>query len=218
MDRVEIRRLLKNQKTKTFIFPCDRWFAKDEDDRAIVRDLVPEKVVVDQVDPTGHVQSREKDIRDRLESRPTRTTWMRLTRRSIVAFLVKKYEVDVYTGNEARCGTNANVFVTIYGDRGDTGERALDRSETHRDKFERNQLDRFRIESADLGNIYKLKIRHDNSGLFPDWFLSRVEVKDDIRTFVFYCEQWLAKGKGDSALERVLREKVEQRRPTKCDA
>jgi lipoxygenase homology domain-containing protein 1 len=121
---------------------------------------------------------------------------------------VKNYQVDVYTGDKALCGTNANVFCVIYGDRGDTGERKLSHSETHSDKFERKQMDRFRIESADLGNIYKMKIRHDNSGFSADWFLNRVEVIDDVRTYVFHCEQWLAKGKGDSKLERTLYEKV----------
>jgi lipoxygenase homology domain-containing protein 1 len=121
---------------------------------------------------------------------------------------VKKYQVDVYTGDKLGCGTNANVFCTIYGDRGDSGERSLSHSQTHTDKFERKNLDRFEVECADLGNIYKLKIRHDNSGLLPDWLLDRVEVIDDIRTFVFHCEQWLAKGKGDGRIERTLYEKV----------
>jgi hypothetical protein len=123
-------------------------------------------------------------------------------------FLVKQYTVDVYTGDKSGCGTNANVFCTIYGDKGDTGERELAHSETHRDKFEKNHQDRFKIECADLGNIYKLKIRHDNSGLSPDWLLARVEVIDGIKTYLFYCEQWLAKGKGDSKIERTLYEKV----------
>lgn len=121
---------------------------------------------------------------------------------------MKQYTVDVYTGDVMFCGTNANVYCTIFGDRGDTGERELADSETHMDKFERKNMDRFKIQCADLGNIYKLKIRHDNAGISPDWFLSKVEVKDDIRTYVFYCEQWLAKGKGDSKLERTLYEKV----------
>jgi hypothetical protein len=120
---------------------------------------------------------------------------------------VKKYQVDVYTGNKFGCGTNANVFCTIYGDKGDTGERELSHSEFHFYKFERNHTDRSRIECVDLGNIFKLKIRHDNSGISPDWFLSKVEVIDNIKTYVFYCEQWLSKGK-DGKLERTLYEKV----------
>jgi hypothetical protein len=76
------------------------------------------------------------------------------------------------------------------------------------DKFERKHMDRFKVECVDLGNIFKLKIRHDNSGISPDWLLDRVEVKDDMKTYMFHCEQWLAKGKGDSKLERTLIEKV----------
>jgi len=121
---------------------------------------------------------------------------------------VKQYIVDVYTGDKFGCGTDANVFCTIYGDKGDTGERELAHSETHKNKFERKQVDRFKIECADLGNIYKTKIRHDNAGLSADWLLAKIEVIDDIKTYVFYCEQWLAKGKGDSKLERTLYEKV----------
>ncbi len=125
----------------------------------------------------------------------------------MIIHLVKQYQIDVYTGDKFACGTNANVFCTIYGDKGDTGERELANSETHMDKFERKHVDRFRIESADLGNIFKLKIRHDNSGISPDWLLSKVEVIDDIKTYVFYCEQWLSKGK-EGKLERTLYEKV----------
>lgn len=37
-------------------------------------------------------------------------------------------------------GTNANVFLTIFGENGDSGERKLAKSDTHYDKFERNQV------------------------------------------------------------------------------
>ena len=37
-------------------------------------------------------------------------------------------------------GTDANVYITMFGDKGDTGERQLKKSETHKDKFERNQV------------------------------------------------------------------------------
>ncbi|CAM2710921.1 unnamed protein product [Rotaria socialis] len=186
LDRVEIRRLDKNKKSKTFIFPCDRWFAKDEDDHSIVRELVPEKILEEEVGKGGKLKVRENEVQNRLE--------------------MKRYTIDVYTGDKMGCGTDANVFCTIYGDRGDTGERELASSETHMNKFEKKQMDRFKIESADLGIIYKLKIRHDNSGPFADWLLAKVEVKDDIKTYVFHCERWLAKGK-DTKLEQTLYEK-----------
>jgi hypothetical protein len=68
LDRVEIRRLLKGQKTNTYIFPCNRWFAKNEDDKNIVRELIPEKIIEEKLDRRGQLKVKEKDVRDRLES------------------------------------------------------------------------------------------------------------------------------------------------------
>ena len=59
------------------------------------------------------------------------------------------YDVMVQTGNEFRCGTNANVFITVYGTNGDTGARQL--TQSRRDLFERNQKDNFQLEVVDLG-------------------------------------------------------------------
>lgn len=208
LDRVEIRRLIEGRQTNTYVFLCDRWFAKNEDDRNIVRELIPDRVIEEKLDKRGQLKVKERDVHGRLESM---NFAIRIIYPIVVMFiLVKQYTVDVHTGDKAFCGTNANVYCTIYGDKGDTGERELARSETHMDKFERKQVDRFQIECADLGSIFKLKIRHDNSGISPDWFLSKVEVIDGVKTYVFYCEQWLAKGKADGKLERTLYDKVNQ--------
>jgi len=60
----------------------------------------------------------------------------------------------VQTGNEFRCGTNANVFITIYGASSDTGKRPL--TQSGRDLFERNQKDNFELEAVDLGTTKEL--------------------------------------------------------------
>ena len=52
----------------------------------------------------------------------------------------KKYVVEVFTGDVRGAGTDANVFLTIHGDKGDSGERKLLKSETFTNKFERNQV------------------------------------------------------------------------------
>ena len=55
LDKVEVRRLTEGDGrgssasmasggSITYVFPCGRWLAKDEDDGAIVRELVPAKV------------------------------------------------------------------------------------------------------------------------------------------------------------------------------
>ncbi|XP_052229243.1 lipoxygenase homology domain-containing protein 1-like isoform X2 [Dreissena polymorpha] len=185
LDKVIIRRLHESGKGSiTYTFPCNRWLARDEDNGAIERELVAEKAI-QEVMKNGEVQTKEVKLRDKLEN--------------------KTYTVKVKTGDKSGCGTNANVFLTIAGDKGDTGERKLAKSETHMDKFERNQEDVFKIEAADLGKIYKIRVRHDNSGFSPAWYLEKVEIiddKDPRQQFLFYCERWLAKNKDDMKIER----------------
>ena len=63
-----------------------------------------------------------------------------------------KYEVIVYTGDVSGAGTNANVWITVFGEHGDSGKRPLKQS--FRNLFEKNQMDKFTVECLDLG-IYK---------------------------------------------------------------
>jgi hypothetical protein len=48
--------------------------------------------------------------------------------------------VEVFTGNVKGAGTDANVFLNIFGDKGDSGERKLHKSETNKDKFESGKV------------------------------------------------------------------------------
>lgn len=66
------------------------------------------------------------------------------------------------------------------------------------------------IEAVDLGNLYKVRIRHDNALLSPAWFLDRVEVRDSLTddTYTFHCERWLGKNKADGKIDRFLYVKV----------
>ena len=54
--------------------------------------------------------------------------------------LENTYRVHVFTGDVSNAGTNSNVFICVYGEHGDTGEQKLEKSETHMDKFERNNV------------------------------------------------------------------------------
>lgn len=138
------------------------------------------------------------------------------------------------TGDVCGAGTDANVFLTIYGDQGDTGERKLRKSETNSNKFERGsvrkevltvssasdretteddfspQVDRFTIEAVDLGQVFKIRIRHDNSMVSADWYLDQVEVADvdTEEVFLFLCERWLSRKREDRRIERVFYVKV----------
>ena len=62
-------------------------------------------------------------------------------------------------------GTNANVFVVLFGEHGDSGEIRLRDSETNRDPFETGRTDVFTAANVlDLGRLVKLRVWHDNKG------------------------------------------------------
>ena len=46
----------------------------------------------------------------------------------------------MFTGDEWGAGTDANIFLNLYGENGDTGERELKDSSTNINKFERNKV------------------------------------------------------------------------------
>ena len=52
-----------------------------------------------------------------------------------IIFTVIRYEVTAITGDLWNAGTDANVYITIYGDRGDTGVRQL---------FSKDKIDLFK--------------------------------------------------------------------------
>ena len=55
-------------------------------------------------------------------------------------------EVTVYTGDVRGAGTNANVFLVMYGENGKSDQFDL-RSKS--DNFERGQVDKFKVSSED---------------------------------------------------------------------
>uniref|UniRef100_A0A3B5LKV5 Lipoxygenase homology domains 1b n=1 Tax=Xiphophorus couchianus TaxID=32473 RepID=A0A3B5LKV5_9TELE len=191
LDRVEIRRQLRKGKgSETTIFPCERWLAKSEDDGETVRELVASDIITQKLLRDGTLKTTEMEVEDALETHG--------------------YKVSVRTGDMYGAGTDANVFLTIYGDLGDTGERKLAKSENNKNKFERGEVDRFTIEAVDLGQVFKIRIRHDNTMLGADWYLDQVEVQDEDteEVYMFLCERWLSTKKEDKQIDRIFYIKV----------
>uniref|UniRef100_A0A3B5A4D6 Lipoxygenase homology domain-containing protein 1-like n=1 Tax=Stegastes partitus TaxID=144197 RepID=A0A3B5A4D6_9TELE len=192
LDRVEIRRQLRKGKvgSETTIFPCECWLAKSEDDGETVRELVPSDIITEKLLRDGTLKRTETEVEDALETHT--------------------YTVSVRTGDMYGAGTDANVFLTIYGDLGDTGPRKLAKSENNKNKFERGEVDKFTIEAVDLGQVFKIRIRHDNSMMGADWYLDQVEVLDveTEEVYMFLCERWLSTKKEDKRIERTFFVKV----------
>ncbi|XP_060092590.1 lipoxygenase homology domain-containing protein 1 [Heteronotia binoei] len=198
--KVEVRRLLPNGKgSEKTTFPCDKWLARSEEDGEIMRELVPSRVFTEKLLKDGTLKQIDEVIEDALEN--------------------CTYNITVCTGDIFGAGTDANVFLTIYGDLGDTGERKLSKSETYMNKFERAQEDIFRIQAVDLGTIYKILIRHDNSMPRPDWYLDKVEIVNENTDdyYLFMCERWLSMKKEDGKIERILYEKNYDRNQKSID-
>uniref|UniRef100_A0A8C9NG68 Oxygen-regulated protein 1 n=1 Tax=Serinus canaria TaxID=9135 RepID=A0A8C9NG68_SERCA len=118
---------------------------------------------------------------------------------------VAVYKVHVTTGDLWNAGTEADVYISVYGERGDTGSRQLLRSQKPK-KFLKGQTDIFAVEAVHLGCLYKIVIGHNGLESGNGWFLDKVVIKDPITDldYTFLCHRWLDKGQDDGNIAREL--------------
>jgi len=67
-----------------------------------------------------------------------------------------EYEVVTVTGNARGAGTDANVFITMFGKTGQTPRLALNRSNFD-NPFERSQSDVFLLKTKCVGPLNKIR-------------------------------------------------------------
>lgn len=142
------------------------------------------------------------------------------------------YTITTYTGTAPGSGSDAKVCITMYGHSGGTSPR-IELSEntavslsslmgreggslhnlrhaarTTMSRFESGSVDMFSVQVPPFGDPTRIRIGHDNSGLGPGWFLSKVVIERTAggpsATWEFHCERWLDTDRDDSALEREL--------------
>jgi PLAT/LH2 domain len=116
------------------------------------------------------------------------------------------YRIDVYTGQSTpgvAGATDANVFMTLYGSRASSEEL---RASNGVGRFGLTGLDSVMVQLCDLGDVGRVHVRHDNTGVAPGWFLDRVVVRDEDRgrEWTFPCQRWLARHQDDGQIERVI--------------
>nr|XP_054772356.1 uncharacterized protein LOC129280349 [Lytechinus pictus] len=117
-----------------------------------------------------------------------------------------QYFVMVATGTEPNSATDANVYINIFGEKGDTGKRLLHRSNND-DTFLEGQVDCFELEAVSVKKPTKVVIGHDGDSPGEGWYLQQVTIKDkrDSKTeYIFKCERWLDAGQDDNEIEREL--------------
>ena len=76
------------------------------------------------------------------------------------------------TGDKPGAGTNANVFVTIFGKSGITQKISLKKE--GKSDFKPNSSAIFKVKSNCVGPMRKIRLEHDNTGMMPGWFVERV--------------------------------------------
>ena len=124
------------------LFCFFRWLAKDEDDGQIIRELT-----------LGGTSL--------LQSKPVYLYWIalagdpvRIISHCVIVFIVAtSYKVTVRTGDIRGAGTDANVYIHIFGKNGDTGRLPLRQSENTKNKFEKGRADMFTVEAVDIGKV-----------------------------------------------------------------
>lgn len=99
-----------------------------------------------------------------------------------------EYTIELRTGIGPYKGTNAKVYVTLYSDTAASKEYCLEGN------FAQGQTRKFQVRAIqDVGELTKIRVRHDNSGEEPEWYLKsvRVEKNDGKRKWYFRCNRWL---------------------------
>ncbi len=82
------------------------------------------------------------------------------------------------TGSKLGSGTDANVYLIIYGEKTQTERMHLTR-QTDGDKlFEKGQTDVFKIKATNVGEIKKINVSHDGKGAGSGWFLESIKVEN----------------------------------------
>ena len=120
-------------------------------------------------------------------------------------------EVRIQTSDIAGAGTDANVKLALYGDKGKTDDIIVANKTNN---FERNMLESFKMDVQDVGTITKLRVGHDSKNMLSAWHLAwvRVDILQQIiikplqievanlktgEVFRFEANRWLSKREGD---------------------
>jgi hypothetical protein len=127
----------------------------------------------------------------------TRTPLTFLTTAQILAGQLQgqDYVVTIHTGNEPGAGTDANIFLTLHGTTGNSGEIRLNPLISG-NAFEQNKTDTCNLLGvASIGDLTSITIRSDDAFPFSAWFLDFVEISGPgIATRRFTLNDWIQAG------------------------
>ncbi|XP_078611292.1 uncharacterized protein LOC144881826 isoform X2 [Branchiostoma floridae x Branchiostoma japonicum] len=119
------------------------------------------------------------------------------------------YEVSVHTADRPAASLNpeAAVFVQLHGKKGGTEEVILQESKTHRMAFQKGQIDRFDIQTTDVGRLLSITVGHRHTDTDCAWYLDKVIVKrlgETAVTYEFLCKCQLSAEDNKAVMELPL--------------
>lgn len=103
-----------------------------------------------------------------------------------------KYKLIFNTSPVSGAGTDAGIYIKIYGSKLTTQSLKL---KTKLKQFEKRSTDIFFIESEDLGNILKIQIWHDDKLFGADWNLEDLVIEEAFHKKIWYFPifNWIKK-------------------------
>lgn len=67
--------------------------------------------------------------------------------------LVADYSVRIKTGSMKNAATESNIYIQVFGDKGDTGVVELKQICDTKDKFSRGAITKINLQTVDVGNV-----------------------------------------------------------------
>lgn len=87
--------------------------------------------------------------------------------RQIEKYTHTDYEIVTVTGDKQNAGTDAKVYITLFGSRNKSTAK-LELKNDNKDLFEKGKTDVFKLTNINfVGPLHKIRIEHDNSGRAP---------------------------------------------------
>ena len=116
------------------------------------------------------------------------------------------YKVTIFTGDPKDGGTDARVYLNIFGSNGSYYLSDVNDPDDS-DDFEAGDVNRLIIASSkDLGDLKQITIGHNNAKKGPGWYLDGVKIVN-MRTnqeWSFPVYRWLSKSDDDGKTERTV--------------
>ena len=118
-----------------------------------------------------------------------------------------RYHVQVETGRIDKAGTDANIQIKLYGDKGETIKHLLDKD--NYDDFEKGDIDVYSFTDKDVGNIHFIQIQHDNRGDSSGWYLVRITIRaPNNNRYTFTYDDWIPDEQTMNLLQEVLEDSL----------